>query len=208
MSIFGEIITDTLVENRVRDMLIAWLPDYIPEAARQDGGGAVTLPKSFEVSRSGVNRWEEQALPAIIVQLGGTLRIEQRNGKYRVTYGAAVGAVVAGPTRSDTRRIAGVYSAAITLALTQHGDLKLPGGEPLADGVIWEDTDYDLISNLRSRTLMAAIVSLSITVPDVLDPRQGPAGDPSDNVPSDWPVVESTHLDVTLVPVSDELPED
>lgn len=204
MTIFGPIITDTRVENAVRRSLMGWLPVYIPAVtAADDDTSPVVLPKSFGVSRSGVDRWPEQALPAVVVQVSGTLDVTLHAGGYRAVYGCGVGAVVGSNTFDNTRRIAGIYSMAIVLALTQHGEL-----DGLASGVGWHGTDYDLISNDQSRTLMAAVVSLSVAVDSVADPRQGPTGDTPavpEDYPPDWGVVETVIVDERIVPVDETL---
>lgn len=181
MSIYGTLKTDNALEAQVVATLQGWLPSYITEVARQEGGGAVALPVSFQTVRDPVTRWTEQAMPAIVVQIGGTIAVQRKGASYRAIYGANVGAIIAGPTREDTRRIAGVYALAITAALTQHGDI---GG--YCDGCEWTDTDYTLIGDAQSRTLMAALVSFDIAVNNVLDVTLGPIGPTPD--PTDPPV--------------------
>lgn len=180
MSIFGEIKGDNSVEQAVLASLRGWLPTYLIEVALQEGGGSggvpdhpASPPLSYQSVRDRPQRWTEQAMPAIVVQVGGTIAVTRKASKYRVVYGVQVAAIVAGPTREDTRRIASTYSAALASALTQHGDL---GG--FADGCEWTDTDYSTISDERTRTLMAAVVSFDVAVNDVLDVNAGPDGPP------------------------------
>lgn len=180
-SIYGQIVTDNTVEAQVLRSLQGWLPSYLPEVATQDHAGDVALPVSWQVVRDTPTKWNEQAMPAIVVQVGGTLSTQRRGSKYRAVYGCQVAAIIAGPTRERTREIAGVYSMAITLALCQHGDL-----DGLSDGVGWADTDYDLIDEARARTLLAAIVSFDIGVPNLFDVSAGPAGPTPE--PDDPPV--------------------
>jgi hypothetical protein len=207
VSIYGPLVTDTAVERAVLASLRGWLPSYLAEVARQDGSGAVTTPASYEAIRDTVTKWPEQALPAIVVQVGGTLQTTRKGSNYRAVYGASVGCIVAGPTRTRTRELAGIYGLAVTAALTQHGDL---GG--FADGVDWTDTIYDLIDEDRSRTLMAAVVSLDVAVNNVLDVAQGPTGptpDPDDDpIPGlpNWGNADDVETDILIVPIGDPLP--
>lgn len=206
MSTYGPLITDTRVENRVRDQLAGWLPSYLVEVARQDGFGAIALPKSIETIRDRVTKWTEQALPAIIVQVAGTIGVARKGSGYRVAYGATIGAVVAGQSRQNTRDIAGIYALAITAALCQHGDL-----DGFADGCDWTATDYDYIDEDRSRTIMAAVVSLDIAVNQVLDVYAGPSGPAP--LPTDPPIpglpdyghVATTVVEEVLVPLDQPL---
>lgn len=203
MSIYGPLITDTEVERQVLAALQGWLPSYLTEVNRQDGElASVAMPRSYEVARDALQRWNEQALPAIIVQVGGTLDTSRRGSKYRVTYGCQIGAVLAGQTRENTRTLAGVYGAAIAAALCQHGDL-----EGFADGIEWADTTYDLIAEERSRTLMAAVVSVDVAVNSVLDVEKGPSGptpDPTDpptpGLP-DYGAADEVDIDIALTPI-------
>lgn len=202
MSIYGNLVTDNKVEAAVLATLQGWLPSYLVEVARQDAAGSVAMPKSWETIRDSVTKWNEQAMPAIVVQVGGTLRTTRQGSKYRVVYGASIGAIIGGQTRQQTRRIAGVYSMAIAAALTQHGDLA-----GFADGCEWTDTVYDLITEERSRTLMAAIVSVDVSVNAVLDVAQGPTGpapDPGDpTVPGlpDWGEADDVETAVTILSI-------
>lgn len=173
MSIFGPIITDTQVENRVRDQLRLWLPSYLDETARQDSFASVAHPLSYETIRDRVTKWTEQALPAVIIEIGGTVATRRIGSEYRVVYACNVAAVIGGQTRANTRQLAGIYGAAIAAALVQHGDL-----DGFAGGVEWTDTAYDSISEDRSRTIMAVVVSLDVAVNAVLDVAMGPAGPP------------------------------
>lgn len=206
-SLYGSLVTDTEVERRVLAHLQGWLPSYVLEANRQDGELAeVALPKSYEVVRDpALARWNEQALPAVVVQIGGTLTTTRQGAKYRVVYSCQVAAIVAGQTRSNTRVLAGVYATAITGALCQHGDLS-----GFADGVEWADTTYDLIAEERSRTLMAAIVSLDVAVNNVLDVSLGPAvmppiDDPTEGLPG-WGNADEVDTTVVLIPIGVPFP--
>lgn len=173
MTIYGALISDTAVENAVLAQLQSWLPSYLVEAAQQDGLSEIALPKSWETTRSGTNRWTEQGMPAVIVQIGGTIAVTRKGPKYRAVYGATVGCVVAGQSRPNTRKLAGIYAIAVAACMTQQaGDWS--------DGIDWTDTDYDLIDDDQSRTLMAAIVSFDVAVLGVLDVSAGPVGDPPD----------------------------
>lgn len=207
MSIYGRLITDNEVERQVLATLQGWLPSYLLETNRQDGELAeVALPRSYEMIRDTVTKWPEQALPAIVVHIGGTLETTRKGSAYRVVYSCQVAAIVAGQTRANTRTLAGVYSLAIVAALTQHGDL-----DGFADGVEWADTDYDLIAEERSRTLMAAVVSLDVAVVGVLDVALGPAGppppadDPTPGLP-DWGEAEEVDTQVAITPIGVEFP--
>lgn len=173
MSIFGDLKGDNLVEQALKAALVGWLPTYLTEVARQEAAGDVAMPASYQTVRESVSRWNEQAMPAIVIEVGGTISVSRKGSKYRAVYGCNVAAVVGGPTRDATRRIAGVYALAISAALTQHGDLA-----GFADGCEWTDTDYSLIDEARSRTLIAAVVSFDVAVNDVLDVSAGPAGPP------------------------------
>lgn len=207
--IFGPIVTDTRVEAAIMEALRGWLPSYLDDVARQDDvGWTPARPMSWETIRDRTTKWNEQALPAIVVSIGGTIAVTRRGSLYRAVYGCTIGAVVAGQTRENTRQLAGIYSAAIAAALTQHGDL-----DGFADGIEWVDTDYDTIDQGRSRTLMAAVVTLDVAVNNVLDVFAGPAGDPPDPddpaIPGLPPYGNVDDVETTLdeiVPITEPLP--
>jgi hypothetical protein len=218
VSIYGQLITDTRVEQEVLACLSAWLPSYLQEVARQDGDeGNVALPKSYETIRDSPTKWTEQQLPAIVVHVGGTMSTSRRGGYYRVVYGCEVAAVVAGQSRVNTRKIASIYSLAIAAALVQHGGLspsvETVSGDPIpgfADGVEWQDTQYDSIDEDRSRTIMAAIVSLDIAVNAVIDVFSGPVlpPDPPDVIPGlpDYGPAQEVDTAIVNVPIGAPLP--
>jgi hypothetical protein len=112
--------------------------------------------------------------------------------------------VVGGQTRENTRQLAGIYGIAVVAALTQKA------GE-WSDGIDWTDTDYDVIDEDRSRTLMAAVVSLDVSVLNVLDVSAGPfgaappAGTIIPGLP-DYGLADEVDTDVIVVPIGDALP--
>jgi hypothetical protein len=210
-SIYGPLVTDTRVETEVLANLKAWLPSYLRETARQDGDeGDVALPRSYETIRDSMTKWTEQQLPAIVVYIGGTMTTARKGSQYRVVYGCEVAAVVGGQSRQNTRKLASIYSMAIAAALVQHGQLTGPSNAGFADGVEWVDTTYDLIDEDRSRTIMAAIVSLDVAVLGVMDAFLGPVTppDPPDTIPGlpDYGLVEEADTALLNVPIGDELP--
>jgi hypothetical protein len=213
MSIYGPLVTDTRVEQEVLACLSAWLPSYLQEVARQDGDeGNVALPHSYETIRDSLTKWTEQQLPAVVVYVGGRLSATRKGALYRVVYGCEVAAVVGGQSRANTRKLAGIYGLAIAAALAQHGNLSTSGPEDpgFADGIEWMDTTYDSIDENRSRTIMAAIVSLDIAVNNVLDTFAGPVTppDPGDIIPGlpDYGLADTVETAVVAVPIGEDLP--
>jgi hypothetical protein len=204
VSIYGTLITDTAVELAVIEQLQAWLPSYLVEAAVQDGLAEIALPRSYDTTRGAMTKWTEQALPAVVVQIGGTIGLSRKSGKYRAVYGCSVGAVVGGQTRANTRQLAGIYGLSIAAALCQQAGAW-------TDGIEWTDLDYDLIDEDRSRTLMAAIISLDVAVNGVLDVHAGPAGPapaPGSTTPGlpDYGDAATVDTSLTLVKIGDPLP--
>jgi hypothetical protein len=211
VSIYGPLITETRVEQEVLACLAAWLPSYVTEVSRQDDDfGDVALPHSYETIRDAVTKWTEQQLPAIIVHVGGGLSATRKGNMYRVVYGCEVGAVVGGQSRANTRKLAGIYGLAIAAALAQHGNLSTTGPEDpgFADGVEWIDTTYDSIDENRSRTIMAAIVSLDVAVNAVIDVFAGPVvpPDPGDIIPGlpDYGFTDTVDTQLVNVPIGDD----
>jgi hypothetical protein len=197
---FGTLKNDTALEESVIGHLTNWLPTYLPEVARQDGSATIVLPKSFEIARESMRRWNEQALPAIVVQVGGTLTTERHGPKYRVRYACHVAAIVSGQSRQNTRWLCGIYTAAIVGALVQNANI---GGA--AEGCEWVDTSYDLIGEERSRSIMAGIVAFDIAVGSVVDVSQGPdmplPTDPTSPVTlTDWGQTVTIEIDLEDAP--------
>lgn len=203
MSIYGPLISDTQIEKQLLQQLASWLPSYIVEAARQDGLTEIALPRSYDTTRDAQTKWTEQAMPAIIVQIGGTVQLRRLGSMYRATWGATVGAVVGGQSRANTRQLAGIYALAIAACLTQQCAWTA--------GLEWTDTDYSLIDEDRSRTLMAAIVSFDVSMDNVLDVALGPFGPPPDPgifIPGlpDYGNAVTVDTQSTLTPIGDEFP--
>lgn len=195
MSVYKTIVTGPQVEQAVVDTLKLWLPSYVWEVARQIGRSpaSVQQPRSWNVF-SDLDKWPEDQVPAIVAICPGLSEAPGKSAAtYRATWAVAVGAVVSGRNREESRELAGLYGAAIRAVMVQHPSL---GG--FAAATNWADENYDDLDTNRSRTQGIARVVFEVEVEDVTTERAGPAEPPPlpTTVNPDDPVINSVDVDV------------
>lgn len=191
MTVFGQIVTASAVEEAALATLALWMPTYLGEIERQHGTTAIAVPASY-TARSEVQNWPEEHLPAVIAISPGTSAVPEARGDGRVDaeWSLGVAVVVSAVDRDTTRRMAQLYSAAVRAAILQHPSL---GG--VAAGTVWLAESYVDVPVEDTRTLMAAQVVFVVRVDEVVDLFDGPAV-PDEAPYGDRPVVVVADVDV------------
>lgn len=210
-NLFGPIVTGDDVERAVVSFLWGedtdgnrWIDTYLGELERHAGyaPGTIERPKGI-VSRTELETWPEDVTPVIVV-VSGTLtgRPLQRGGAYEATWPLAISPVVADLDEEQTRKLAHVYTAAIRLAILQHGSL---GG--FAEASEWIDEGLEVRPIADSRSKMAGRVIFEITVSNVARRDAGPRTalpDPAVD-PGPWPTITAREIDVVQVPITEDV---
>lgn len=205
-NLFGPSVGRGHVRKWMLEGLRLYLPDYLREAERSQGYpvGQAILPRSYPVAPD-LRKMPEQAIPAVVVQIPGLGSAGAKRGAggvFTAEWVLGLSALVHGKNAEDTEALADVYGLALRLlAVKQAGDfIGAPGyaGPPLhVEGVTYADEGYDDLPWARSRTLVAATITVRVDIRGVVQTGglAAPSTDPTID-PGTWPEVTSTALDI------------
>lgn len=192
MTVFGELIGGSQIEQAVIDCLDEWMATYLKEVARQ-----WKIEETFEKHRSiravsEFDRWPEQQLPAIVVVNGGTTDtpLKDGTGSYRAKWGIDICISVSAKTETETRRNAQLYITAARGCLMRRRSLGAG-----MKGTDWGGESYTLIDSEKRRSLAGAKASFVIEREDVVTVGAGPTK-PDDDPYEDFPEVKSVEVEV------------
>lgn len=191
MSAFGELVSSSTLEEAVISRLTDWMPTVTAEAERQAGERVGSLPALRSIrALSGVERWPEAQLPALVVLSTGTTNqpVRDGDGYYSATYSIAATVVVSANEQLRARKIAQLYSAAVRACLVQRRSL----GQHIQAGD-WLGEDYDRLTGVEdSRSILAVTNLFEMDVRNIVSWKLGP--------PPSWVAPET--------PVDAEVPAD
>lgn len=201
---FGVSVGRADIRAWIRGGLALWLPTYLREAEREQGYtvGRTALPNTWRVAER-IDKWPEEMLPAVIIQLPGLIGEPERigGGIFVATWAVALTGIVRGRSSDDSEAIADVYALALRNLMLQKAaiddwDATAYTGPTLdVMNVIWADEGYDpLPQRGRSRTLVAATVTFRVSMRGLADEYGGPAEPlPTPTTdPGPWPLVDET----------------
>jgi hypothetical protein len=202
VSIFGNIISDDVVEDAVTATLQRWIDTELSEIERQRhvAVGFYARPRAWEI-RNDMDKWPEEALPAVIVISTGLADAPVRDGRrdYRATYAIGVATVCGSVNASEARKSAHRLGAAVRASLVHHQSLD-HGINSQVRGVDWIDGRNNEINVDATRSVWAVRQIFTVEVADVLVRSAGPiVPDVSTDVPPthpDSPVVSDTDIGV------------
>lgn len=201
MSTFGPVVTGEDVIAAVEATVRLWQYDYLGELAVRDERDRGALPRIRDFIPSGdLDKFPEDRLPACVIVMPGTAQEPTRHqgGLYVARWAFGLAPIVSAKDRTATRRLCGLYTAALRTLVVQRGDL---GG--FARATTWLGETYHELDSDRHRTIQAGIVRFVTEVDDVVDARQGPMAPTEDpdapggpQEPGQWPIVQTTHVTV------------
>lgn len=209
MSIFGQIFTPHILEERIKTLLGEWMPTYLQEVELQSLGpserGKLEIPKSI-VSRNEFSKFPEDQLPMLVVINAGVADDPIRDGEsiYGAWWAIGIGIIVSAKDEESTARACGIYSAAVRGVMIQKGGT-------VSQGVEWADETYDDVptDDDQSRTLRAARLIFRVYIDDVVQSWGGPAEpaepDPDVQPGSEWPTADTVEVVTRLVPPDGEV---
>jgi len=197
MSIFGQILPGTYLEEEIEQRLRAWMPTYLQELELQTNRprGVLPPPRSYTTQASLETLGDDQ-LPCCVIVSPGLVEAPWHDGEgsYTALWQLGVGVIVSAKTEVNTKALSKLYGAAVRGCLLQKG----AGG--YLSGVQWMDESYDDLDIDDERTLGVAIVEFSVQVESVVNRYGGPADptppDPETQPGSEWPIFESAHVEV------------
>lgn len=182
----GEIFVPGDLADAATSVLKRWLPLYLATLERRKGipARSLPLPQSWRDSGESVEKWPEDALPALVVVAGGTDSEPSEDGEgfYRGAWRLAVVVLVDGGDIDvggsvSPLDLAGYYGSAVRACLMDHRDLESFG----AEGLDLLGEDYDEVNPDARRTMGAARVRFRVAVGQVLQAGFGPIGEPPDD---------------------------
>lgn len=182
-------------------MLTEWMPTYMGFESRKLATqgiqiGDLPAPQSY-VQSSDPTHFPEEAPPAVVIAIPGTIDGPEQDGKrnYRTFYDVRLVVYVTAATRDDTENLARYYSEAIRMAV-----LQKPAMNGAAEGVKWLSESFgQRVSDTDQRTLGSAENRFRVDVRNVVQAFTGPT-DPIVTIPPDW--VQATKVQVIPEPES------
>lgn len=203
LDIFGPLVVDTEPGYAVEATLRKWFPTYAAYLSRAliaagiNLGGPLPIPGSY-VHSSDPNHFPEEAPPAIVIAIPGTLGDPKRDQQnYRAFWDVRVSAFVDGGDRELTEHLAKYYATLLRAIL-----IHKPSLGDFAEGTEWRGTTYGIrIADRDQRTLGSCEVRFAVDVRDVVQRFAGPSA-PITTVPASWPTAESVTLTVAPTPIS------
>lgn len=204
-TIFERIVTGADVEGWCIDCLRKWSGTYLAELERQHGVEAGTYQRVRQwVTAPSFDKWPEDQLPAVLLISVGLAEepLKAGNGAYRARWQMGVACIVSASTQADAHAMAMLYIAAHRAILVQR-----PSLEGVAQGIVWQDENYDDLPYDDTRSLAAGQAIFTVEVDGVVTTGAGPL------VPSDplqpttdpyppWPRVQTSDVDVQPQPVT------
>lgn len=199
---FGRIVTTAQVETAVLDTLKRFLPHYLAEVERQTNlAPTAAAPRAYRVWTDR-ETWPSDQLPAVIVACPGTTDTRRTPRGYEADWDVRVGVIVRTSDQASTRRLAGIYAAAARAVLVQRPAL---GG--LATATIWVGDQIDTEPD-TGQTWGLGTTQVTVTVPQVIDPDQGPIWPDHPDIPDpaepwdDW--AQISQVDTTVIHKEDD----
>jgi hypothetical protein len=201
-SVFGELVVDTEIGDQVQATLALWFPTYLGLLNRQLVAAGINIgdlpaPGSY-VHTSNANHFPEEAPPAVVIAIPGTMGEPVRDGcnNYRAFWDVRVTVFVTAPSRDLTERLAKYYGTAVRLMMEQKPSLG-----NFAEGTTWKGTSYSVkVADRDERTLGSCENRFRVDVRDVVQAFAGPQA-PIEDVPASWPEVTSTKVTLTPQPL-------
>ena len=199
MSIFGRIVTNSMVEAAVLELVNVWADTGLAEVERQSGVtvGLIQRPRAYAAAFD-FDNWQEEQLPAVYAVSPGPAQLERAGGdRYTAIYPLDVGVFVNDQTEPLVRGAASAYQMAVAMIVAQNGGI----GALAATRTEWIGGALRL-PDPDNRTLALATCEFHIVISDVLDGGAGPASPNPAASPeyggapeapfNAWPTVSST----------------
>lgn len=210
----GPLLSPWTLEEAAVETLRKWAwPSYIEEVERQNGlayGSVQEVDAPAIRGAADLTEWMADELPVILVVCEKPTGTPERyaSSGYVARYTMTVGAVTLAATVDEeryARRDASLIVAACMGAIGQQLSVDHPG---LVVEVMMTDAPQVEVIDPDIRTEWEGQVTFEVTVCPVLDDTRGlDTPTPPEDVPTDYPNVETTNLDLEGVPVTESIPD-
>lgn len=211
---FGDLFLSPEFDAAVVTFIDRWIDTYLSEVEARMGYPRRTLdrPRSYNAAID-LEHWPEEALPGILVVSAGITSPPDRDGGiYSGWWDWTVLALISARDYDATRKMTGMYQAALRALLTQRSSIDgavsdtLYLGEPM-DFAPWQGRDRTKgVAAFQLRSYVEGLVEHAAgpTDPDTPPVPSDPPPDPSDppEPHPDWPTVDTVNVELNQEPLS------
>jgi hypothetical protein len=199
LSVFGNILTASRIEENAIQTLVTWVPTYLREVERQLGVeiGSTPVPEHFS-NRNSFDYLPGEKYPKVVAISPGLANRPEANGggQYRALWRLGIGTVLAAQDEVVANLWAKTYGAAIRKIFIDKQSL---GG--IATAIRWEDEEYpDLPIAVQNQLFKAAAVYFTVDCEDVATKWSGPTS--PDEEPYAYGIVERVIIDIEKIPIA------
>ncbi len=183
--VWGPIVTDADVADRVEASLRHWLPGALAETARRRGWtlhDVGPFVATWDRLSTGDELSRDADLPAVLVSTTDTEWAEAAGRVHDAMNAAVVTVAVRGDSHRGTFDRTAVWVAAVELALLQDPTLRA-GGDRFSAGLWLAGHAIRPLTADTSRTVLLGTVDLQVLVQGVLQGGRGPVVAPPDPFP-------------------------
>jgi hypothetical protein len=180
------------MEKAVEKALRKWMPTNV-RRMEEVGGKKLSPIKSFSIV-SDYSKFPEIPLPAVVIESPGIVDgsiEEDGEGNLSATFSMAVYSLVQGPREVATRQLAFGYWWPIAASLMQH--------RKIGDN-IWVkrfvDSGFAGANVEQRRSRIAVEHVFHVAFDNFLNIGEGPPEPDPEDTSGDWPIVESTEVEV------------
>lgn len=175
-NLYGNTVDVEDIHGRVTAFIAKWSPSYLAEFGRRKGFLNLPAFQSY-TNVDTMDKWPEDALPAVVTFIPGTNGTpeKQGDGSYTAEWPVGIGIVMSSKDREETRKLLTLYMLAIRAMFVQHGSL-----DDFSESTVWEGDSYDDLPFNASRTIQAGIVSFGIKINNVVESAAGLSTLPED----------------------------
>lgn len=214
VSSIGQLITRGNVETAVVTTLQTWVLTYLAEVERQNNLAVGSTPRPPDMTKDiygalDLSLWQDQNTPALVVvaQPFGDAELHsesQWDQWFDVQATAIIATADAGPgAEAWVRGTADVYGAAIMAAIMDDRATEPGTLAGLAQRVRLVSTPKTEFISPEWRNIAQSTCRFRALVEGVVDDAQGPSAPVNDGTPTPWPLITTTDLTFTAVPLPD-----
>jgi hypothetical protein len=198
MTVFGDILIASQIEEAAINQLQIWIPTYLREIERQleIAIGSTPTPEHFS-NRNSLDMLAGEKFPKVIVISPGLdgAPLADGSGVYSARWQLGVGSIIAANSEPLANMQSKIYGAACRKIMIDKPSL---GG--LARAITWEDEQYeDLPVPNQNMLLKSAVVYFSVDCQNVSTRWSGP--DHPDEDPYAYGRVEHIIIDLEKVAI-------
>jgi hypothetical protein len=195
MTVFGTIVTPTMVEGAFRETFQRWSPTYLRQMERETGRKHRSLPdvRTWRFVSVAGERFPEEQIPAVQIIIP-EVELTTESDSVKAAVSGTVDVLVQSTEPEPARELAYIYAFHLGLILL-HQDATnetVRIGSPVG----WTKLGTPAVGKPKSRWLALGSSAFSCVVNGIATPRVGPVV-PDEELPPEYPVGETHRIDLT-----------